>query len=92
VAGVRGTVHWWAAAWPAASSAAAHRRGPLPPRGQPRTRPQPVLAVTHPGWPRQQELTGWSSRAAGIPSRARSDSYQDDGGGIRPNASGTAIR
>ncbi len=34
-----GTRRCWAAAWPAASCAAAHRRGPLPPRGQPRTRP-----------------------------------------------------
>ena len=32
----------WAAAWPAASSAAAHRRGPLPQRGQARTRPPAV--------------------------------------------------
>lgn len=30
-------------------SAAAHRRGPLPPRGQPRTCPVVVPAVTHPG-------------------------------------------
>jgi hypothetical protein len=30
-----GTRRCWAAAWPAASSAAAHRRGPLPQRGQP---------------------------------------------------------
>jgi hypothetical protein len=34
--------------WPAASSAVAHRRGPLPPRGQPRTRPSAVPAATHP--------------------------------------------
>jgi hypothetical protein len=40
--GWRGTRRWQAAAWPAASSAAAHRRGPLPPRGQPRTRPLAV--------------------------------------------------
>lgn len=31
-----------------ASSAAAHRRRPLPPRGQPRTHPLAVPAVTHP--------------------------------------------
>jgi hypothetical protein len=37
-----------AAAWPAASSASAHRRGPLPPRGQPRTGPLAVPAVTQP--------------------------------------------
>jgi len=35
-------------------SAAAHRRGPLPQRGQPRTRPLAVPAVTHPRWPRLQ--------------------------------------
>jgi hypothetical protein len=44
----RGTRRFWAAAWPAASSAAAHRRGPLPQRRQPRTRPLAVPAVTHP--------------------------------------------
>jgi len=32
--------------------------GPLPPRGQPRTRPLTVPAVTYPLWPRPQELTG----------------------------------
>ena len=48
-AGVEGgTRRWWAAAWPAASSAAAHRRGPLPQRSQPRTRPSDAPAVTHP--------------------------------------------
>ena len=47
--GRRGTRRWQAAAWPAASSAAAHRRGPLPPPGQARTRPLVVLAVTPPG-------------------------------------------
>ena len=46
--GGRGTRRCWAAAWPVASSAVAHRRGPLPQRGQPRTRPLPVTAVTHP--------------------------------------------
>ena len=46
--GGRGTRRCWAAAWPAASSAAAHRRGPLPQRGQPRTRPMAVPAVTPP--------------------------------------------
>jgi hypothetical protein len=45
--GGRGTRRWQAAAWPAASSAAAHRRGLLPQRGQPRTRPLAVRAVTH---------------------------------------------
>lgn len=44
-------------------SAAAHRRGLLPPRGRPRTRPLAVPAVTHPRWPRLQELTRRSSRA-----------------------------
>jgi hypothetical protein len=44
-----GTRRWQAAAWPAASSAAAHRRGPLPPRGQPRMRPWAVPAITLPG-------------------------------------------
>jgi hypothetical protein len=47
--GGRGIHRWWAAARPAASSAAAHRRGPLPQRGQPRTRPLAVPAATHPG-------------------------------------------
>jgi hypothetical protein len=42
-----GARRWRAAGWPAASGAAAHRRGPLPPRGQPRTRPLVVPAVTH---------------------------------------------
>jgi len=37
-------------------SAVAHRHGPLPPRGLPRTRPLAVPAVTHPQWPRLQEL------------------------------------
>jgi hypothetical protein len=46
--GWRGTRRCWAAAWPAASCAAAHRRGPLPQRGQPHTRPLAVPAVTHP--------------------------------------------
>ena len=32
----QGNLRYWAAAWPATSSAPAHRRGPLPPRGQPR--------------------------------------------------------
>jgi hypothetical protein len=40
--GGRGTRRWQAAAWPAASSAAALRRGPLPPRGHPRTAPLAV--------------------------------------------------
>ncbi len=31
-------------------SAGAHRRGPLPPRSQPRTRPAAVPAVTHRRW------------------------------------------
>jgi len=44
-----GARRWEAAAWPAASSAVAHRRGLLPPRGQPRTRPLAVPAVTHSG-------------------------------------------
>lgn len=35
-AGARGNLRYWAAAWPATSSATAHRHGPLPPRGQPR--------------------------------------------------------
>jgi len=47
--GGRGTHRWQTAAWPAAFSAVAHRRGPLPPRGSPRTRPLAVPAVTHPG-------------------------------------------
>jgi len=51
------------AAWPAVSSAAAHRRGPLPPRGQPRTRPLAAPAVRYPRRSRLQELTGRSSRA-----------------------------
>ncbi len=59
----RGTRRCWAAAWPAASSAVAHRRGPLPLCGQPRTCPLAVPAVTHPRWPYLQELAGRSSRA-----------------------------
>ena len=59
-----GTHRCWAAAWPAAFCAAAHRRGPLPPRGQPRIRPLAVPAVTHSGLPRLQ--TG----RAGLPLRA----------------------
>jgi hypothetical protein len=43
-----GSHYQQALAWPAASRAAAHRRGPLPPCGQPRTRPLAVPAVTHP--------------------------------------------
>jgi hypothetical protein len=35
---------------------------PLPRRGQPRTRPLAVPAVTHPGDPRLQELAGRSCR------------------------------
>jgi hypothetical protein len=35
------------AAWPAASSAVAHRRGPLPPRRYPVPARAAVLAVTH---------------------------------------------
>jgi len=49
-AGVEGgTRRRWAAACPAASSAAAHRRGPLPPRGHPRTRPLAVPPSRTPG-------------------------------------------
>jgi len=38
-----------AAAWPLASSAEAHRPGPLPAGRHPRTRRQAVTAATHPG-------------------------------------------
>jgi hypothetical protein len=61
--GGRGTRRCWATAWPAASCAAAHRRGPLPSRGRPRTRLAVVPAVTHSSAP--QELA-W----AVLPGRA----------------------
>ena len=68
--GLKGARRWWAAAWPAASSAAAHRRAPLPPRSKPRTRPLAVSAVTPPG---RRTCGGWPS---GPPAPGNPDAAQ----------------
>jgi hypothetical protein len=51
------------AAWPAASSAIAHRRGPLPAAPMPRTPPQHAPAVTHRGSCAPRAGRAGSSRA-----------------------------
>ncbi len=49
------TRRWWAAAWPAASSAAAHRRGPLPQRGLPRPATAASTRRHAPPWSRARK-------------------------------------
>jgi hypothetical protein len=83
----RGTRRCWAAAWPAASSAVAHRRGPLPLCGQPRT----CLAVVPPSripggraaaW-RQCRMRG-RDRRPGALGTSRANYAFNPGGLVRP--------